>query len=214
MHPAREVDHTDPRNATKRALEIFESAAVVRPGDTVDRYLTGERGLVRPTAGWSVDIRLARTLRHPTGAYADAMVVLLRDVEGVGRAIQRSWLDRLGRKAELAPQRAALGCTGGCAVRLAPIAARVAICEGVEDALATEHMLSMPAWATCGAPGMRRVALPRDIREVIVVPDRDGAGVHAARELAYRLRSEGRHVSFRWPAAKDAAEEALRATRR
>ncbi len=86
----------------------------------------------------------------------------------------------------------------------------MALAEGVEDAVAVHQVVGIPCWATLGTPGMRRVQLPREVRDVVLVPDRDGAGVYAARDLAYRLRTEGRRVTFRWPAAKDAAEEVRR----
>jgi putative DNA primase/helicase len=197
----------DPERARAQACRIFAEARPITAGDPVDLYLRGRS--LRPAAGgWPVDLRSHPRLRHPSCAYLPAMVAIVRDVASRPVAVARTWLTTDGRKADVHPVRATLGASQCGSVQLGGVAPAVALAEGIEDALAVALLApGWPCWATLGEAGMRRVSLPSLARRVVLVPDRDDVGASAARELADRLRREGRTVEIRWPRRKDAAAD-------
>jgi hypothetical protein len=159
---------------------------------------------------WPADLRHHRRLRHPSGHVGPALVALVRDVAARPVALARTWLTSRGDKAAVHPVRMTLGPSQAGAVRLGDVGTRgeVAIAEGIEDALAVMVMCpGLSAFATLGTSGMRALVLPANVSFVVLVPDRDEAGAAAARELAARLREEGRDVMLRWPRSHDANDD-------
>ncbi len=74
-------------------------------------------------------------------------------------------------------------------MRLAPPGAVLAIAEGIETAL-TALLASYAAWSAVSKGGLKTVALPGEVREVLIVADHDknGEGERAARKAADRWR--------------------------
>ena len=89
----------------------------------------------------------------------------------------------------------------GGAIRLYPLEAGhpLALAEGIETALAVREATGWPVWATIAAPFMKEVALPPEVKEVVVAADHDKAGLEAAKALARRLLREGRKVRLAVP---------------
>jgi hypothetical protein len=85
-------------------------------------------------------------------------------------------------------------CRGGV-VRLADLAHVLMVGEGIETCLA---VCGHPAWAALSTSGLRGLDLPKDVRDVIVLADSDGAG-EAAAARAHRPPAAGvgfqRHVA-------------------
>jgi putative DNA primase/helicase len=98
-------------------------------GTAVERYLRS-RNITIPVP---VSLRFHASLRHPSGAYAPAMVAAIQNREGRIIGVHRTFLkaDGLG-KSHLEPQRAALGPIRGCAIRFAKVGERLALGEGIE----------------------------------------------------------------------------------
>jgi putative DNA primase/helicase len=73
--------------------------------------------------------------------------------------------------------------------------------EGIETAMAAMTAMAMPAWAALSTSGMVALALPRIVREVIILADHDhnGAGQRAAHAAAQRWVQEGRRVRIALP---------------
>lgn len=146
-----------------------------------------------------------------------ALVAVVRDVDGRGVAIHRTWLDSSGAgKATItdpatgraAPVRKlrtlAPGMSRGAAIRLYPPGDTLIVAEGIETALAARIAVpELPAWAAVSSGGIARLRVPPDVREVIVAADHDpnGAGERAARDLAGRLRTDGVTVRLAMPEA-------------
>jgi hypothetical protein len=106
--------------------------------------------------------------------------------------------DGLGRK----EKRLARGSKPkGGAIRLFPLEAGqpLALAEGIETALAVREATGWPVWATIAAPFMKEVALPPEVKEVVIAADHDKAGIEAAHALARRLLREGRRVRIAVP---------------
>jgi hypothetical protein len=125
-----------------------------------------------------------------------AMVALVTDVNDVGRAVHRTWLMPDGSgKAPVDPPRMTLGPIKGGAIRLGPAAEHIAVGEGIETCLSV-MMTGLPTWSALSVIGVRSLLLPREVREVSILVDRDdrGEGERAAQSAAARWRRQGRQV--------------------
>jgi putative DNA primase/helicase len=89
----------------------------------------------------------------------------------------------------------------GGAIRLFPLeeGQPLALAEGIETALAVREITGWPVWATISAPFMREVALPPEVKEVVIAADHDKAGIESAHALARKLLREGRRVKLAVP---------------
>jgi putative DNA primase/helicase len=174
------------------ARRIWEVAKDAR-GTPVATYLAG-RGisLAAPSS-----LRWAPRCWHPSGTFLPAMIARIDNIDGELIGIHRTFLRPDGSgKADLEPQKAMLGRAAGGAVRLAPAAETLLVGEGIETSLAAMQATARPAWAALSAPGVKRLILPRDARDVVIAVDRDhsGTGERSARAAAQRWVSEGRRV--------------------
>lgn len=170
-------------------------------GTLVAVYLR-TRGITLPVPP---SLRFHGSLKHPSGIYAPAMVAAVQNREGKIVAVHRTWLRCDGSgKADLEPQKAALGPVRGCAVRLAPAGETLALAEGIETALSIQQATGIPTWAALGTSNVTRVELPNCVREVIICADADEPGEKAAHETAQRFLREGRQARIAKPhGAKD-----------
>ena len=76
--------------------------------------------------------------------------------------------------------------------------------EGIETCLSAMQATHLPAWSALSAPGLRRLNLPDEIRQVTILADGDEEGEAAAVDAGRRWRREGRLVRIaRPPAGKD-----------
>ena len=123
-------------------------------------------------------------------------------------AVHRTWLHPNGSgEAPVEPTKMTLGPIRSGAIRLAPVASRMAVAEGIETALAVTQPTGIAAWAALSAVGLRLVALPHEVREIVVCADGDEAGQQAALAAARRFRGEGRIASVTSaPDGKDFAD--------
>jgi hypothetical protein len=167
-------------------------------GTAAERYLK-RRGLA-PAACLSPALRFLPAAWHrqaPDGA--PALVAALSDESGAVRAVQRLYLTPGGGKALVDPVRMALGPFGRSSVRLFPAEETLGVAEGVETALATRQLFEVPVWAACSASRLHVIALPADVRRVIIFADNDRPGLEAAHKAALAFRREGRSVEVRPP---------------
>jgi len=93
-----------------------------------------------------------------------------------------------------------LGHLGDGAVRLAPAAEVLGLCEGWETGLSALQLYGLPVWASLGASRMHRVRVPDLVRRVVIFADNDVAGRKAAERTAQVHRDLGRTVELRLPA--------------
>lgn len=170
-------------------------------GTLVETYLRG-RGVSLPPAPV---LRFApRCWNRETGKELPAMLARVDDANGDFLAVHRTWLRPDGKdKAELEEPKWSLASTRGGAIRLAPAAPVLAIAEGIENAL-TAIVADYAAWSAIAKGGFRTVMLPADVREVLIVADRDknGEGQRAAERAGVRWRAEGRRVRL-WLATRE-----------
>lgn len=178
------------------ALRIW-GAAVPAIASPVARYLAG-RGLALPEGA---PLRFDAAAKHPSGRRVGCMLGLLHDASGKPAAIHRTFLAPGGEgKAALEPVRMTLGPVAGGAVRLFPAAERLAVAEGIETTLAAAALLGMPAWAAVSAGNLGdSLALPPEVRDVVIAADHDAPGRAAAERAARRWKAEGRRVRVALP---------------
>lgn len=180
-----------------------EAARRLWPGsvpaaDTLaDRYLI-LRGL--PGLAASPALRFRADTPHPEGGKLPALVAEVTDAAGRFLAVHRTFLASDGGKAKVEPVKAALGPVWGGAIRLDPLAPELVVAEGIESAASAGRLLGLPAWAAISAGNLARgLALPAEVRAVMIAADADAAGEVAARTAALRWQAEGRKVRIARP---------------
>ena len=90
----------------------------------------------------------------------------------------------------------------GAAVRLYEATDRLAITEGIENALAVRLATGWPTWAATSATLLSKVRLPASVREIAIWADHDKVGLAAAAKLESRLTEQGRSVRVHVPPEK------------
>jgi putative DNA primase/helicase len=163
-------------------------------------YLRG-RGLSLPLSSLA-NLRFHPALCHPvTKKNHFAMVAAFRDVNDNGQAIHRTYLTPEGQKltGDGVTAKLMLGSSYGCAIRLAPVSDKMALTEGIENALSVMQLYGWPCWATGSASNLAAVILPDTIREVIICADNEPTGIAAAQDAARRFIAEGRQAKIRIP---------------
>ena len=186
---------TKPRDDA-REIEFILSRAVPVQGTLVDTYLASR--CLGPAN--SADLLFHPDLTHwDTKSGWPAMVAIIRDRVGAPLGLHRTWLAADGStKASIPKNRKMLGKVAGGAVRLAePSGGLLGLAEGIETTLAAMQACpALPAWATLSAGNLEAVALPPEVRRVVILADHDasGTGLRAAEAAAVRLHREGRRV--------------------
>lgn len=189
-----------PRDDT-REIEFILSRAVPAEGTLVDTYLAA-RGLISSACA---DLLFHPDLTHwDTKSGWPAMVAIIRDGAGAPLGLHRTWLAADGSaKAPFAKNRKMLGKVAGGAVRLSePADGLLGLAEGIETTLAVMRACpALPAWATLSAGNLEVVALPPEVKRVVILADHDasGTGLRAAETAAVRLYREGRKVWIAMP---------------
>ena len=165
-------------------------------GSLIARYLAS-RGIVSPLPS---DLHFHPHLRHPTGAYAPAMVAAVRNVDGIVTGLHRTWLcDDGAGKAHLSPAKAMLGICRGGAVRLAEVDDDLGVSEGIESGLSVQQTTGLPVWAALSTSGLTGLVMPARVRRIVILADGDEPGERAAQTAATRWCDEGREVRIARP---------------
>lgn len=176
------------------AARLWRDARAVA-GSPAERYLA-RRGLAAARG----ELRYHR--RTPCGAsplteFRPALVAAVRDETGLV-AVHRSFLDTARNSlAAIESPRRGLGPYGAGAVRLGGTAPRLGLAEGLETALSATELFGLPCWATLGTERFRRVALPPQVRELVLFLDNDSGGRRA--EMLARQAFAHLPVEVRYP---------------
>lgn len=177
------------------AMRIWDASHDPR-GTLVATYLAS-RGLDLPLSG---GLRFHTALKHTTGTVWPAMVALVTNVAHERVGIHRTFLARDGSgKAPVSPARMSLGPIRGGAVRLAPVAKKILVGEGVETTLSVMQKTGVPGWAALSTSGLKTLILPGLVDEVVILADADPPGEAAARDASARWTREGRQVRIARP---------------
>src|SRR6516164_890408 len=175
------------------ARQIYGSGAL---DERIAVYLRSRRiRLISPV------LRFAEQAPHRLGARLPAMLAPIVDVVGEQIGVHLTYLRRDGGgKAELTKeyQRECRGAVRGGSIRLLPFNPDLALLlsEGVESGLAATQLFGLPSWSAVYAGGLRTVALPSEVRRIVIAADNDASGVGQRNALAAydRWSAEGRSV--------------------
>lgn len=153
-------------------------------------------------------MRFAR-LRHPSGGVHPCLVSVVISPEPKFAGIQRTYLTEGGRKADVTPVKMSLGRVAGCAIRLAPAAGELIVCEGGEDGLALRQELGRAVWVSAGASMLSAMRFPALVRSIVIAADNDTAGEREAAKAAEAFIARGLSVRIMrpTPAFKDFNEQ-------
>lgn len=183
----------------RAAREIWRKT-VPPQGTLVETYLRSRGITIIPPS-----IRYAADLRHgPTGLTRPALVAAIQAPDGSVTGVLRIFMTANGRaKARVIQAKMMLGRISGGAVRLAPMARRLGLAEGIENGLSIAQALpDLPVWCALSVGNIGNVVLPPLIREVVLFVDGDPSGSQAAetaQKAADWITSQGRHVSIASP---------------
>lgn len=177
------------------ALRIWRQTVPIS-GTPAETYLRS-RGIICRLPD---SLRFARLRYGRRGKTYPCLVALVASPDNRARGIQRTYLSESGTgKAAVPKPKLSLGRIGGGAIRLAPAAQEMALCEGLEDGLTLQQELGQATWVACGASNLPTIQLPAGVRSIIIGADRDPAGEAAARQAAEKHSTQGRRVRILRP---------------
>lgn len=184
----------DKTDTVAAAVRIWRQAEPIG-GTAAEAYLR-RRGIhiaLPPT------LRFAR-LKHPAGGVHPCLVAVAISAEKTFAGIQRTYLTDPGRKAPVDPVKMSLGRIAGCAIRLAPPAGELIVCEGLEDGLTLQQELGRAVWVAAGASMLSSMCFPPIVTSVVIAADNDTAGKREADKGAAAFAERGLRVRIIRPA--------------
>lgn len=194
--PRRTFDDEQKRQALRQA---YKESRPVSEGDPVWAYLTRRAGIKTLPES----LRFHPSLRYEGGKSFPAMLGIVTMPDGKPSTMHRTWLDGNGWKAPVdEPKKVMAGTIKTGAIRLAPVAPRLGIAEGIETALAASVLFDLPVWAAISANGMQQWEVPTGVDEVVIFADNDEnyTGQTAAYALAKSLSLKGLKAEVMVPA--------------
>jgi putative DNA primase/helicase len=157
-------------------------------------------------------LRFHQRATHPDhpGYEFPALIARIDGPNGELAAIQKTFLDTNGRKANVEVVRVCIGEVRGGAIRLGKPDPHLplVIGEGLETTGSAAQMIAaklglsapLPAWAAVNARNLARgVVLPAHVHTVVIGADPDAAGRAAAYEAWSRWTAEARQVQVALP---------------
>ena len=184
--------------------------AVPAAGTLAETYLRS-RGLdliLPPT------IRFARLRYGTKGREYPCLVAVVTGPDNRLSGIQRTYLADDGRgKADVPKAKLSLGRVSGGAIRLAPAAAKLVVCEGLEDGLTLQQELGVAVWVAAGSSMLPAMRFPDLVRSVAIGGDADEAGRAAARKAAEAFAQRGLSARVFFPADAKDFNDSLRGVR-
>lgn len=196
----RPDDHTRRR----AAIDLWARGASTGAVGLLSRHLA-LRSVV-----WSP--HLMDLLEHPRapvsvyrgrGASRPAMMAAIRDPDGVLTAVELTYLESNGRRADslMLPRKTVGLVPAGSAVRLTPTAPEMLVAEGVITTLSAMARLGRPGWALLSAGNLAGWRVPPGVGDLLIAADRGRAGETAARRLQDRTRAAGVRCEIALPPA-------------
>ena len=181
----REVSMARPSDRSAEVLEIW-NASIPAAGTPAAEYLAC-RGITIPPPD---------CIRYHSAN--NLLIAAVQQLNGDITAVQRIYLTTDPR-GTWKQKRLSLGPIKGGAVRLTPPAASLQITESVEDGLALLQMTGRPTWAVPGAGFIKNLEPPAEVREVVLAPDADEAGLAAIAKAASKLAKLGLTIGTMLP---------------
>lgn len=179
--------------------KVLKECKAVSVGDPVHKYLKMRCG----SDHIPKDVKFHPNLGHTEGGFHPAMVSIVRDLNGVGLSLHRTYLTESGEKAKVNQVKkfmAGKKLNGG-AIRLFDVVECVGLAEGIETALSAAYRFKLPVWAASNSVLLEQWEPPSFIKKVVVFGDNDEnyVGQAAAYSLAKRLSRENIKVEVKIP---------------
>lgn len=182
---------------------VLKQSMVVVKGDPVWLYLNRRTG----TDSIPRDIRFHPSLYHSDGSRHPAMLTIMRDSEGNGVSVHRTYLSPDGGKANVSQVKKFMQGRplNGSSAWLGCIAERIGISEGIETAISASVKFGLPVFAATNANLLESWTPPRAVSSVVIFGDNDSnfTGQSAAYKLANRLCRNGIYVDVKIPEFSD-----------
>jgi len=176
----------------ERALSIWQETLAPQ-GTPVEAYLQSR----------AIILDIPPSIRFLADPYA-MVAAIRRPPDQKIVAVQVTFLDGDGRKADRTNPRLTYGAMGTGAVRLAACDSSLAIAESTEDALSAMQLTGMPCWSAVGGARLHALTLPEIVHSVHVFADSDEAGRKYAAAAVDAYTKQGKKVRTRLPVgAKD-----------
>ena len=192
------------RDDARRRRKIQQAREIYASGVSDERiavYLRARR--IRLT---SPILKFHEQAPHRLGARLPAMLAPVVNIDGEQIGVHMTYLRRDGAgKADLPKefQRECRGALAGGAIRLIPFdpGVELVLAEGIETSLSAAELFALPCWSAVYAGGLRSLALPPDVRRIIIAVDNDASGAGQRNALAAydRWIAEGRSVRIKCP---------------
>jgi hypothetical protein len=185
----------------QRALAIWRST--MPPQDTTAEVYLRRRGIA---------LAIPPSIRFQPESLA-MVAAICRPLDRKIIAVQVTFLNNDGSKADRVNPRLTFGTMGTGAVRLAACDDLLGIAESTEDALSVMHLTGVPCWSAVGGARLHSLTLPGSVSEVHVFADNDEAGRKYASAAVKAYTKQGRKVCTRLPVgAKDWNQYLLQVT--
>jgi DNA primase len=185
----------DAGDRVDEARTIWRAASPAQ-GTLAETYLRW-RGLsitIPPT------IRFASLRYGKRGREYPTLVAAVSGDGGRLTGIQRTYLADNGKgKADVPKAKLSLGKVRCGAIRLAPVARKMVVTEGLEDGLSLQEALGAPVWVACGASMLPSLRFPDFVRDIAIGGDNDEAGRAAADKAAKAFAERGHGVRVFYP---------------
>ena len=186
----RPIPAPDDRHRIEEARTIWRNA-VPAAGTPAESYLRA-RGLHLPIPA---SIRFARLPYGKRGREYPCLIAAVGSVDNKLVGIQRTFLNDAGTgKAAVPKAKLSLGRVSGGAIRCAPCAAALVVCEGLEDGLTLMQEMGRAVWVAAGASMLPNMLFPDGVRSVVIGADGDETGEAAARKAADAFTGRGHQV--------------------
>ncbi len=190
---------TKTENQDKDAVNRSEVARAIwqasRPasGTPVETYLR-HRGITIPVPS---SLRYNPAVRYtPSGLHLPCMVAAVQGPDRRIVAIHRTYIRLDGRgKAGVVTPKKALGPLGPGAVSLGPVGQTLGIAEGIESGISAMQLFEISVWCALGSR-LDRIALPEEVRRVIIFADSGEAGMEAANKALESFSDQGRQTEI------------------
>ena len=200
----------DGADRVEEARAIWRSAIPAK-GTLAESYLrTRAINIAIPDS-----IRFARLRYGKSGPELPLLVAAVASVDDKMVGIQRTYLNAAGTgKAAVPKPKLSLGRVSGGAIRLAPCARSLVVCEGLEDGLSLQQGLGQAVWVAAGASMLPNMLFPPGVRSVAIGGDADDVGRAAARKAAETFAFRGIESRIFFPVdAKDFNDELTQGAR-
>lgn len=202
------VQRTDEENKAS-CKKLWDGSKPVSDADFVDKYLS-TRGITLRSKSLHKHFQCYSS--H--GKTFPAMLALVKDFEGKGVTIHRTYLTLEGRKQEIDSCRELMSgkIPEGSAIRLMEPTLNLGIAEGIETALSAAQLFGIPVWSAINAVLLEKWVPPEAVTNIFIFGDSDTsyAGQKSAYVLANKLAIKGLSVQVHIPNSGDWNDEIMK----